>query len=381
MYAFMFSGLFLTSCQKEQVETDLDSKVVDEQNLELNQQNADKAKVLHFIDKLKNGHSPSDIGDRDAPLTVDEVAFGSEAVLNLYYSRFEDRFKEMDYAEVELNVPLMNGVVDDAELAGAYASIEEVVTNHLDSAPYANKKVGYVDVIVTEVSSNEATIRVKTAIGGLEVGPSDPNDPVAQPPYFDTDDNWRCGLFMFGTETVNAVGKCDGTEPTLDAAQLLMSTLNSQYRLDHPFPLIYHGVYGFQVNSDAHILLLDAENEPTKFFNAPYLGSGNLSNLCINESDMNLFYGNYDNEIAIMETTIWQLDNPTFFPGESGWKFKMVSDLRTRWLPTQGEPNMLKHVADLLFMKQIIIYDDGGSNIDASTTSNDPITWVEDLLD
>ena len=178
-----FLGLFLTSCQKEK-DNQIPS-VVNTQGDELAQQKKYKARILHFIDKLNKDGESSDVDDRDAPLTPEELAFGSEAVLNLYYSRFEDRFQEMDYAESELSVPLTNGTVSNNDLTITYASIEQAVTDHLSVVSYAEKKVNYVDVIVSEVSATEATIRVKTAIGGVEVGPSDPNDPSAQPPYFD----------------------------------------------------------------------------------------------------------------------------------------------------------------------------------------------------
>ena len=380
LFALAFMGL-LTSCQKEQ--PDLASQNAKKQNAEWTQQSENKTKILHFIDKLQRDEQSSGIGDRDAPLTIDEMAFGTEAVLNLYYTRLDDQFKQMDYAEVNVTVPVSGGVVDDSDLSNAYNSIEQAVEDHLNAVGYADKKVGYVDVIVSDVTGNEATLRVKTAVGDLEVEPSDP-PPGAQPPYFI--DGWRCGKFTDNNTPIQAIGKCDGTSPNWDAAKLFKKTLNEHYRKDHPFPLPYQGVYAFQVNSDATIFLFDAEPSSNKFFKAPYLGQGNLSNLCISESDMNLYYGNYEDEITLMETTPWQLAHQYLLPiqqaGEFGWKFKWVESLEASKIPEDGI-DMVKHIAKLLLMKQIIINnDDGGDNYTGSlSSSKDPATWVKGLLD
>ncbi len=367
-----FLGLFLTSCQKEK-DNQIPS-VVNTQGDELAQQKKYKARILHFIDKLNKDGESSDVDDRDAPLTPEELAFGSEAVLNLYYSRFEDRFQEMDYAESELSVPLTNGTVSNNDLTITYASIEQAVTDHLSVVSYAEKKVNYVDVIVSEVSATEATIRVKTAIGGVEVGPSDPNDPSAQPPYFD--EGWRCGAFQNGNTTVNAVGHCDGSEPEWDAAKLFKKTLNENFRLDHPFPLIYHGVYGFQVDSDVSFFLWD--NTYSKYYSATY--NGTLDGLCLSVDDMNHYYGDFDTQLALMETGGWQLDNPNFFPGqepETNWRLKNVESVETKAFNFP----IVQHVAKVVFMKRIIIYDDGGDNYTGDQSSSmDALSWVNNLL-
>lgn len=407
LFSVAFIGLFLTSCEKEK-------EVVQSQKTSVNELDAqkminkrrekDKARVMRFANKIKALASGSSINERDENLSIEEVAFGAEAVLNIYYTRPDNRFVEVDKSISEVVVSVSNGVVSDADLLVAYLEIGQKMVDHKNTVNYADKKLVYIDITLDDSGStgDEAILQVKTAYGNKLAGTT------LTPPYFNY--GWGCGGDVTNGAGVSMVGRdCDpNIMPEWDAAKLFKLTLNTNYRLDHPFPTMPdYGWYSYNVDSEMSYFLVDAfgfpslnPNDPTPndnsedymFFKIEESKAPNAAaydaKKCISVDEMNFYYSGLENAIALVESPSYQADpaNAIDFPCPNcswyqyqGYKFFRVEELQATEYGLPG-PRTTIHVPEILLQQQFSIYGYPGTGTDGSGTVIDAVLEVHEML-
>ena len=323
-FSMAFLGLFLTSCQKEKpskMKTTISRAEAEKMVKE--QRRRDVKRIRHFVDKMNDVMSNSVVAGREAPLTIEEMTFGTEAVLNIYYTSPSNRFTEVDRTQDEVTIPLTDGVVADADLVDAFTAVGQKMMDHLDAVDYPNKKVVYVDVVVTNTTATEATLDVRTAVGDRRL------DPPPPPPYFTK--GWRCGAGVYNAAGLEQVGDEYYNEDDKDAAKLFASTLNEHYRLDHPFPVLpSYGWYTYDVNSEVPLTLFETVADvqfPQSATNASDNPVDNSKDFLffkivssvpmydehkfINVDEMNFYYSGLETTIGMIEDPVWQANHPT----------------------------------------------------------------------
>ncbi len=318
LFALAFMGL-LTSCQKEQETTQKSALSRAEVNKKVEElRKKDLEQIGHFVEKLKAAKSNSSVSGRDEPLTIEEATFGTEAVLNMYYTRPDNRFNDIDKSQSVVTVPISNGHVSDADMLAAYYEVGQKALDHLDAASFPNKKLVYVDVVIANKTATEATLDVKTAVGE-KLGTT-----TLAPPYFD--EGWRCGAGVFNDAGLEQVGDFEYENDDKDAAKLFTSTLNTHFREDHPFEeLPYYGWYVYDVTSDFDVVLGVANDgfpqpnpdpndivDNSKDFLFYRIEETNVmydEQKYIDMDEMNFYYAGLEATIATIEDPVWQAEH------------------------------------------------------------------------
>ena len=89
-------------------------------------------------------------GDNGAPMGVDEAAWHLAALANYDFGYFNAEHNNLLKATLYGSVKITNGQILFPDLAEAYASIHETIESYYQKLDLDNKKVHFVDVIVSE---------------------------------------------------------------------------------------------------------------------------------------------------------------------------------------------------------------------------------------
>lgn len=382
LFALLFLGLSLTSCQKENVKKEAPISRAEANKMVEDQRAKDVARIQHFVEKMQSVMSGAAVSARDGDLTIEEMAFGTEAVLNMYFASPENQFLEMDESISEVTVPILDGNINDADLLTAYMEVGQKMTDHIDAASYPNKKLVYADVVIKSTSATEATLEVRTAVGDRDM-----EGLTLNTPYFTK--GWRCGETVTNDAGLKQWGDINYNETDKDAAKLFASTLNDQYRLNYPFPTNpYSCLYSYGVTEAIAPVLLVGDDFPAVNPNDPaanipypvfdnsmdYLfykisedannSNGNYdSKKYLNVDEMNFYYSGLEETILGTEDPVWQANNASYFPeyvpldSESwfvGWTFLSANIIAVELEDDDGLYTV--HVPQIIYQQTIGTY-------------------------